>query len=273
VNSSKWIFITAGLGSPDFEDAAERVISQSKSLYEWEQQIALTEKNIADYCPTSVLKYSAVLNSQTVGYGFMVWKAEIVFRSLNGEFGPCDGVVWVDAGCEVVSNTLSKFRLRRHLHLAKKFGAEVFSLETPEVRYTKKDLFHEFPKVDQNDTTPQIQTTNFYLFGEQGLDLARKWFDVATTSQSFIDESPSIRGEVKDFITHRHDQSIFSLCCKSTQNFHKFHSLTTGTGTRKALIKGFFSPFWASRNRTGTTKVPSWFNFSILSRQRSRGLQ
>ena len=191
----------------------------------------------------------------------MVWKSEIVFRTLNGEFGQCDGVVWVDAGCEAVSNMLSKFHLRRHLRKAKKFGAEVFSLNTPEVRYTKRDLFHEFPKVNQNDPTPQIQTTNFYLFGEKGLEIARKWFEVATKSQSFIDESPSIQGEVAEFVSHRHDQSIFSLSCKSTENFHKFHPLTTGTSTPRALIKGFFSPFWASRNRTGSTKVPNWFNF------------
>lgn len=258
--SDRWILITAGLGSFEFEAAAERVKSQSKSLYDWEQQIAVTEKNISEYCPTSVLKYSAVLNPETVGYGFMVWKSEIVFRSLNGEFGPCDGVVWVDAGCEVVSNPLSRLRLRKHMYQAKKYGAEVFSLKTPEASYTKRDLFHEFSEIDSYDISPQIQTTNFYLYGNLGLEIARKWFEVAMRSQSFIDESPSTRKEIPDFITHRHDQSIFSLCCKSTKNFHEFHALTSGTGSRKALVKGFITPFWASRNRSGSSRVPTWFN-------------
>ncbi len=263
---SKWILITAGLGSRDFEQAANRVISGAKSLYKWEKQILLNEKNIQHYCPTSVEKYSEILNSKTVGYGFMVWKAEITFRALDGQFGPCDGIVWVDGGCEVVSNPLSRINLRRHLRHARKYGAEVFSLQTPELSYTKRDLFHEFSGVDALDRTPQIQTTNFYLYGGNGLEIARKWFEVATSSQSTIDESPSSRGEIAEFVTHRHDQSIFSLSCKSTGNFHMFNTLTSGTGTRKSQINGFVSPFWASRNRSGSSIVPTWFNFSFLSR-------
>jgi hypothetical protein len=261
---SRWILITAGLGSADFAQAAERVIRTSKSLYKWEQQILLNEKNIHYYCPTSVANFSEILNNKTVGYGFMIWKAEIVYRALVGEFGPCDGVVWVDAGCEVVSNTLTRISLRRHLRRARKFGAEVFSLQTPELSYTKRDLFYEFPGVDLLDRSPQIQTTNFYIHGRNGLEIARNWFEVATKSQSTIDESVSNRGEIGEFITHRHDQSIFSLSCKTNGKFHVFDTLTSGTGTRKSRIRGFISPFWASRNRTGISNVPTWFNFSFF---------
>lgn len=264
--TSKWILITAGLGSADFEEAAERVIRDSESLHKWEQQILLSEKNIRYYCPTSSTNYSEILNHKTVGYGFMIWKAEIVYRTLEGEFGPCDGVVWVDAGCEVVSNTLTRIILRKHLRRARKFGAEVFTLQTPELSYTKRDVFYEFPGFDLHDRSPQIQTTNFYIHGCNGLEIARKWFEVATKSQSMIDESSSRRGELAEFITHRHDQSIFSLSCKSNGNFHVFETLTSGTGTRKSQIKGFISPFWASRNRSGSSIVPGWFNFSLLSR-------
>jgi hypothetical protein len=262
----KWIFITAGLGNASFELAALRVASQSKTLFNWERQVVLTNDNLADFCPTCVSKYAGILNPETVGFGYMAWKAEIVFRTLNGEFGPCDGVVWVDAGCEVVSNTLTRFSLGKHLRMARRKGAAVFSLQTPEAHYTKKDLFREFPKVIDSDLTPQIQTTNFYLYGGKGLEIARMWFEVATKSQALIDESQSKTGEATDFIIHRHDQSIFSLCCKSTKNYHEFRALTSGGNTRKARARGFISPFWAARNRTGVTIVPSWYNFSIFSR-------
>jgi hypothetical protein len=265
----KWILITAGLGDASFEAAAGRVASQSKRLFDWQHQIVLTTENINDYCPTCVSSYQDILNPQTVGFGFMAWKAEIVFRTLNEEFGPCDGVVWVDAGCEAVANTFTRFKLRQHFRMAKRVGAEVFSLNTPEVSYTKRDLFQEFPNVLGSDPSPQIQTTNFYLYGDRGLEIAKRWFEVATKSQSLIDESPSKLGEVQNFITHRHDQSVFSLCCKASKQFHSFKPLTSGSGTRLAQARGFFSPFWASRNRTGTSIVPRWFNFSLFAPRRT----
>ena len=257
----RWILLTAGLGSKPFESAAQRVLLEGNSLHGWEKQIALNFANLNEYCPTSVKNYSHILMPETTGFGYMSWKAEIVYRALNNDFGPCDGVVWVDAGCEVVSNPLSRYILKRRMGSAKRYGAAIFTLDTPEMFYTKHDLFAEFPLVSDEDITPQIQTTNFYLYGDVGLKIAKRWHEVASKSEVMIDESESKFGEVGGFINHRHDQSVFSLCCKSEKSFHEFKPLTTGTGGYRAKLRGFGSPFWAARNRTGVTYVPRWFNF------------
>lgn len=259
--SDKWILLTAGLGTEPFELASQRVVSQSKKLYDWEKQIALNSNNLQEYCPTCVNKYSHILHSTTHGFGYMCWKAEIVYRALNNEFGSCDGIVWIDAGCEVVSNPLSRLTLQRRMGSAKKHGVAVFTLDTPEIYYSKQDVFAEFPLVSNKDTSPQVQTTNFYLYGEVGLAIAKRWFEVATKSVVMVDESESELGEVDGFVSHRHDQSVFSLSCKSEKYFHRFNPLTTGSGTFRAKLRGFGSPIWAARNRSGITCVPKHFNF------------
>jgi hypothetical protein len=257
----KWFIITAGLGDKEYEDAAHRVSNQSRSLFQWEKQIVLTSGNLSELCPTIFSNHRAILNSSIKGYGYMAWKAEIVFRALNNEYGECDGVVWVDAGCEANSNTFSRYSLKRKIKNCKKYGAAVFTLDTPEREYTKQDAFLEFPEINPNDTTGQIQTTNFFLYGNHGRAIAKRWFEVVKDSQLMIDESISKNGEIQDFKIHRHDQSIFSLSCKSHKTFHVFGTLTTGIGSWKSRARGFFSPFWASRNRTGKTLVPRWFSF------------
>ncbi len=254
-----WVFITAGLGSSEFQAAAERLAKQSKKLYKWKNQVTLTSENLEFFCPIVFSKYRKILNKQTKGYGYMCWKAEIVYRAMNNEFGPCDGVVWVDAGCEGNSNAISRYFLRRHLRKAQKYGAEVFSLQTPEMFFSKKDLFAEFLGLDNQDLTPQFQTTNFYLHGEVGKLIARRWFEIVIKSQRMIDEVPSLLGEPDGFVEHRHDQSVFSLVCKSINRYHEFWPLTAGSGSRKALIRGFCAPFWATRNRTGISSMPKWF--------------
>jgi len=259
--SNKWVLLTAGLGGASFEAAARRVISQSESLFGWQRRIALTSQNLREYCPSCSSRYSHILTPHTVGFGYMAWKAEIVFRTLRNDFGPCDGVVWVDAGCEVVSNPLSRLILKHHMRAARQVGAAVFTLDTPEMAYTKRDLFEEFPDIPSNDRSPQIQTTNFYLYGVDGLEIAKRWFEISIKSEAMIDESPSKLGESREFVIHRHDQSIFSLCCKTKSHFRKFKTLTTGSNTKSASFRGFGSPFWAARNRTGVSQVPNWYNF------------
>lgn len=257
-----WVFITAGLGSSEFQAAAERLAEQSRKLYKWKNQITLTGENLELFCPTVSSKYKQILNSETKGFGYMCWKAEIVFRTMNNEFGPCDGIVWADAGCEGNANIISRFFLKRHLRNARKYGAEIFSLQTPEMYHSKRDLFIEFPDIDEHDITPQFQTTNFYLHGETGKNIALKWFEIVTKSQSMIDEATSLEGELDGFFAHRHDQSVFSLVCKSIHKYHEFLTITSGSGSHKALVRRLFSPFWATRNRTGISTIPKWLKQS-----------
>ena len=49
--------------------------------------------------------------------------------------------------------------------------------------------------------------------------ILNKWNDICKIN-NLIDDSISIRKNHKDFIEHRHDQSIFSLICKKNDIFH-----------------------------------------------------
>lgn len=119
-------------------------------------------------CPRVFEKYEDYLNSRTKGFGYMAYKAELVQSAFEGAYGECDGVIWVDAGCEVVVNSLSKKKLDDFINYAEENGVACFTLDTDELMYTKRDLFRAFPSIDPESAGPQIQTTWFLLHGSTG---------------------------------------------------------------------------------------------------------
>ena len=236
----KWIVVTAGLGSAEFEGAALRVKDCVEKFNVADRVVSVTTNDLQEICPLTTRLYSSYLNPDTHGYGFMRW----------GDF---DGVIWIDAGCEVSINPVSLLRFRHFKNYARRHGVASFTLNTKEIEYTKRDLFELFPHIDPKKAGDQFQTTWIFFHRDKGQKITKDWFDVVCSGVNFLDFSLSTFGEFPEFIQNRNDQSAFSMVCKQNSVKALKYRPTSGSGSLAAVINGLLHPIWTSRNRTSVT--------------------
>jgi len=266
--SPKWLLITAGLGSENFEASAKRVAHSARRFSILEHVVALSTEETFQLCSEVREKYPDQFKSEIRGFGFMAWKAEVVDKALRGHFGEVDGVLWVDGGCEIYPSLWTEKKLRRILGAAEESGLYAFTLDTPEYKYTKKFLLDKYSDVPGVLESPQIQTTWFALYGTVGRRISAEW--ISRTLEDFrnLDTSPSPQGEHEGFIENRYDQSIFSLVCKRLGFKPAANFNVSGGNGFFSLIRALRYPIWASRNRTGQSIIPEIFirlgNASLL---------
>lgn len=244
----KWRAVTAGFGSADFAGAARRVSQNLKELKIFADVHCFQAEDFRECAPRTYNKYSEHFNESVKGFGYMAWKAEIVQRMISGIYGDCEGVIWVDAGCEVNKNFIARARLRDMLVTAEKSGVFAFTLDTPEFRYSKHQLVKEFPNIDLR--TPQIQTTWLALAGERGRQIADSWLEFCLKDLVLLDDSLSESDIQSDLIAHRHDQSVFSLVCKMFGYYGVSYLPPSGRSSQIKKVGALIHPIWSSRNRT-----------------------
>jgi hypothetical protein len=247
--TSSWLLITAGFGGSEMEGAALRVKAQAKSLGFLDQVTAITTDDLATACPLVWAEYSDFLNTSHKGYGYFSWKVELVYGALHGYFGDFDGVIWVDAGCEIFNTPWTRMRLKHWMKKTQKTGTFLYTLDTPEQDFSKALAFEEFPSLDPNDRSPQIQATWFMLYGKVGRQITKKWLDVSLKNIALLDLSPSPRGEVRTFVEHRFDQSILSLLIKALKLQPDNYFPCSGNSGLKSQLRGLVHPIWTTRNR------------------------
>jgi hypothetical protein len=253
---SKWLLLTAGFGSPDMNAAAERVKGQALSLGIFDRVLAFSDADLETACPSVYMNYREYLSPSHKGFGYFSWKVELVSSALLGKFGDYDGVVWVDAGCEIYNSPWTRYRLRRWLKQTEEEGVFAYTLNTPEQDFTKKALFSLFPNLNKEDRSPQFQATWFILHGEKGRSIANEWLRIALLNISTLDLSTSPGGEVPSFVEHRFDQSILSLVLKDFQVSAQRYLPAGGNTGLLSLIRAKAShPIWTSRNRTGKSTI------------------
>jgi hypothetical protein len=259
-NNEKWILLTAGFYPKEIQDAAFRVAKQAEYLHDFSRIIVCNADNIAKLCPKASEKYSDFMNTDTPFYGYSIWKAEMIQSALNGNYGECDGIIWVDAGCEIFASALTKIKFNSLLKHVKKYGYGIFDLDTPEIFYTNRAVFSYFDSVDPEDRTPQVQATYFALHGENGRRIAQSVFDAAMSSLSLISNQEISHYEHVDFQIHKSEQSILSLTCKALNFQNRMKVPPAGNRGFLSLLKAAGHPIWVSRNRTGVSLIPVWMN-------------
>ena len=254
---SKVILLTAGLAPKNFRRAANRLKSDANELFEFEAIHVLQAENLEKNCPTVFKTYRTYLNEKTKGYGFWCWKPEFIYRTLKGDFGECNQVVWIDSGCEINSNLITRSIFRARIKSAQENGTWMHAIKSSDFQYSKRSLISQFPSLDIHKLrNPQIQANYLHLSGEVGLSIARKWLELTVSDINNIDLSSS-KEESGEFVEHRSDQSILSLVTKSLNRKHNRMNLPNGS-TLKSQIRGILEPVWISRNRDGETVVPNF---------------
>lgn len=242
----EWILVTAAFGGQNFHESGLRVVKQAEKFELFSEIILVNEENLYVYAPRTIDKYKEYLRTEIPGYGYFVWKPEIVNSIL--EMHPGCGVLYVDSGCEFHLNLISKMRLRLMLKKARR-GSFLHVLNYPEVFHTKRKVFEALNIDLKNTLSPQFQATWFMLNNEVGREISRIWVEAALLDISMIDNSRF--EEDLRFVNHRHDQSIFSCSIKLLGIKPKRHKPCVRPVTLWSKINCFFHPIWSARNRTG----------------------
>jgi len=249
-----WLVVSVGLGTEDFNQAAERVAYQASSISLFDKCIALNETDIHRLIPELKSRLFNENGVLTVGYGFYSWKSRISKLALSGEFGDYDNLLIVDAGCEIFKSPASQLLLQSYMSQAVSQGVLAFAISTPESLFTKKELFESFPNLDRNDTTDQFQSGILYFSGPVGREAVRLWDDVVWSKINNVNDA--LDNEQEGFCAHRHDQSVLSLVLKSMGiKPAEINPMGLPKGFRSTL-GCFIEPIWWTRNRTGKSQIP-----------------
>lgn len=252
-SEKKWIAVTAGFLPNNFHAAANRVEGELKGLYPFFKILNFGIQDLNKCAPRASNKYRQFLNESTQGYGYYCWKSEIVNRTLSGEFGDCDGVVWIDGGCEILKTPWTKRKFKSQIREAESSGYLVYELETPECQYTKSEAFKLFEDLDSRDMTGQIQANFFFLYGDLGRRISKTWSESALKNIKFLDSSNSPSGEIDIFKSHKADQSLLSLVVKSNKGGKRMKTPPAGNRGILSQLRAINYPIWISRNREGKT--------------------
>jgi hypothetical protein len=160
------------------------------------------------------------------GFGYWMWKPQIILQLLN-KINQGDIINYIDIGCKL--NFLARKRLIEYFSivnssrgiLAFQYGNSkdfigMNSLNFLEKQFTKGDLFSFFGLSNDSLEANTFQYQAGVIFIKKcdfSINLIKEWSRISKI-KNLIDDSPSETKNFKNFIDHRHDQSIFSLLCK-----------------------------------------------------------
>jgi len=256
-NKPTVLFITAGLGGPLFEQAADRLVNQAGKFDMFSRLHAVKESEVLEMCPRLLEWFTLIELRDTKGFGWYTWKANLAYQAIvQKRWGEFDLVMYLDAGCEMFSSSFSHRKLVNFLDHAEHQGNTLFSIPTPELEYTKRDLFNYFPGINPSDSSNQFQSGSWIFKTSESVDFVSQWEALSSLGIHMTDESPSKVPENAKFVVHRYDQSIFSLIAKSTGCSAVREVPPGNANSIRAKVRGFFFPFWWARNRTGLSMIP-----------------
>lgn len=206
--------------------ALKRINSQAQNLKIYDQIIIANEFNLDINFRE---KYKNYLNTSHRGFGYWIWKPQIILQILN-QLEDGDLLQYTDAGCHL--NKKGKERLIEYFEILRKsqFGILGFQAIPPsfhnnkvklpdlmEYKWCKGDLIdyfgvREFKSIMETQSIGA--TVIFIKKNDKTVDFIKKWIKVYETNMNLIDNSPSIIKNYDGFIEHRNDQSIFSILGK-----------------------------------------------------------
>ena len=163
-----------------------------------------------------LLKNKESLKYKAKGFGNYFWKPYIINKALK-EVNDGDYLMYADSGSFFLKSILP---LIKHMNEKKK-NIMCFQLPLIEKQWTKRDAFL-LMDCDKPFyvNSPQIMG-GFILIKkcEESISFISNWGKYCADSRILSDDANTLKKEnYKDFIEHRHDQSILSLLSKKNKN-------------------------------------------------------
>jgi len=223
-NFKKEIYLCS-FSSPGLEKSKIRFLRQAKEIkkykkikiYGYGDLDSFTKKKINYYLNQNNLK----------GYGYFCWKPFIIYDFIKKV--PKNAIIqYMDLGFHINSNGIN--RLEQYIKICKQKNFINFAYKKlknnslknlrqqlyKENQYTKRDLWEEL-ELNANSKimkTGQILGGNFFFINNNNSKKIIKKILELSMNKNLVDDTSSKSKELKTFIEHRNDQSMFSLVCK-----------------------------------------------------------
>lgn len=199
--------------SQDYRHTQPRFERQAREIDVFDEFFIWTEE---DLDPGFVHDFSFLLSREIRGFGYWVWKPQVILQALE-ELEDGDVLVYLDSGSHI--NPGGRQRLLKYFEIARAHptGILAFQMSHPEKRWTKSALcdFFEVSEHTQILESGQVQGGAIVIVKSAlGIELVQRWLNIFRTHPNLVDDSVSRGGEARDFIAHRHDQSVFSILAK-----------------------------------------------------------
>ena len=215
--------------SPDLKRSVSRYYDQARKLNFYDDVIVFSIFDLEERYQKFIL--DLFKKNKKNGYGYWFWKPLIInqfFKRIDDN----DIVNYTDIGCHFNRNGIS--RLNDYIQKVKVSKKGIFAfqynpledfknkpdIEFPNIKeyiYTKADLFEYFNVLNNQEITHTNQFWAGNIFLKKNLfvqDFLKKWLSVFEKRFDLIDDTPSELENFKNFLHHKHDQSVFSILCK-----------------------------------------------------------
>jgi hypothetical protein len=260
----KTLFLTFGDGSAEFRAAATRLVDQAKSIGVFNSTLALDHESLMLASPEYAIAQNSIKKLHSYPTYYRAAKSWVIQAGLLGRFGEFDIVCYSDAGCEIATNQITRQVLKNNLKKAYLSGGLAEQLTLPERNWTKKKTLDYFHCSDKHAVSGQIQSSLSYWRVEQkNIELVNQWCSLSDPNLDLWQDPPNLDSEADYFISHRHDQSIFSLLWKEAGHLVEpvnHYWLNKYPNTRSACI-----PIHTIRNRTGVTRLKSSSSSNLVA--------
>jgi len=183
------------------------------------------------------------------GGGYWLWKFDIILNRLK-QMKDGDFLVYLDAGCTI--NPQARKRFDEYIQMvedSKTCNFLSFQIGTPERYWTTKQLFSYFSLDLDSDFAMSGQFVAGVLIMQKCskvIEIFEQCTDLLGYDASLATDAYNSKGtQHKDFIDHRHDQSILSLVRKMEGNSIVIPDETWFPNFE--CEKAQAVPFWATR--------------------------
>lgn len=225
-------------GTPDYQKQLDRITKEAELF-----QCFSTIKgaSLHDLDNVFMTNHSNFMKSNPRGYGFWIWKPQIVLQTLHS-MSEGDILVYADSGCNM--NYHGKERFMEYIDIAtNKSPTGIVCFQMPphlEKTYTKRSVFDAL-KAHEYQNYFQIHATSFIIRKNHiSMSLVTDWSNMSQM-YPFIDEHDKGM-QAPDFIDFRHDQSIWSILNR------KYGSYVVNTDETFPPNQNMM-PIWGSRIR------------------------
>jgi hypothetical protein len=141
------------------------------------------------------------------GAGYWLWKPYIILDMLN-KINDNDYLIYMDSGANLIGDP------QKYLEMIDDKGILSFSMMQKTSKWTKGDCFYEVNESKDYSFNDRNQLQGTYIFFKKcefSVNFVKDWLNYCTKENIITDSPNKYMSNLKDFVEHRHDQSIFSL--------------------------------------------------------------
>jgi len=194
------------------------------------------------------MTFSEFASEYPRGHGLWIWKPWSILNVLN-QATDGDTVIYLDAGCTVQKTQMSHQRYHEYLAHIRRHDFLFFQMAFPEYWFTKQLVLDHFKLDNDSRSSGQVAATAIgFLANDVSRQFVTSWLDACSIENGRLLWDVKRDLESKDFIAHRHDQSVLSCLVKSRD----YRTLPDETYFHPDWrLRGSSFPFWGTRKCSG----------------------